>query len=94
MPVAIPRRSGGNTLRMVTSTSGWTIPAENPCITRPKMRRSIDGLVAQTSPPVAKTTSTVMNAMRRPSNPMIHRPRSWLAVMVARYAVARNCAMP
>ena len=79
---------------MVTSTSGWTIPAEKPCITRPKIRKSMDGPAAQTIPPAAKSTSTTMNATRRPSHPTIHRFNNWLAVIVARYAVARNCARP
>ena len=94
IPVAIPRRSGGKTLMMVASTSGWTMPAEKPCITRPRISKSMVGAAAQTSPPAPKTTSTTMNARRRPSHPVIHRPRSWLAVIVARYAVARNWASP
>jgi hypothetical protein len=75
---------------MVTITRGWITPAAKPCITRPRMMKSSDGLLAQMSAPAANTLSTMVKVLRAPNTPTNQALSSWLAVMVAMNAVAMN----
>ena len=88
----MPRRSLGKTRMMVTITSGWITPAAKPCMTRPRITKSSDGLVAHMMAPAAKMVSTMVKVVRAPKTPTNHALSSWLAVIVAMKAVAMNWA--
>ena len=92
MPIAMPLRSGGNTVKIVTMVIGMTMPAAMPCRTRPRMSMSIVVAVALISAPAMKTARVSAKPRRWPNASVIQALRSWLAVIVARKAVAIHCA--
>ena len=91
-PIAMPRRSGGNTVKIVTIVIGMTMPAAMPCRTRPRMSMSIEVAVALIRAPAMKTASVSAKPSLCPNASVIQALSSWLAVIVARKAVAIHCA--
>ena len=82
-PIAMPRRSGGKTVKIVAITSGWATPALKPCRTREKISASSFGAVPPSSAPTEKKNSAPTKVRRSPSTPVSQALISMPAVIVA-----------
>ena len=68
---------------MVAITSGWAMPAENPCRTRAKINVSSVGAMPPSSAPIEKNTNDPTKARRSPRMPVTQALISMPAVIVA-----------
>jgi hypothetical protein len=53
-PIAVPRRSGGKTLKVSAIAMGWMMPAVTPCRNRPAIRVSVLGAMPLAAEPPRK----------------------------------------
>ena len=81
--MAVPRRSAGNTPKMVAITRGWAMPAEKPCSTRAKISASSVGALPPSTAPTENRTSEPTNTRRSPSTLTTQALNSMPAVIVA-----------
>ena len=91
-PIADPRRSAGNTWKMICMPSGCTIPAAAPCITRPAISTPSLGAAPETIDPHTNITIAAAYVIRQPKLSTSQPFSSMVAVTEARKAVAISCA--
>ena len=82
-PIAMPRRSGGKTVKMVAITSGWATPALKPCRTRERISQCSVGAMPPIRAPSEKKNSEPTKTRRSPKMPVSQALISMPAVMVA-----------
>jgi hypothetical protein len=93
MPMAAPRRSGGNTWKTMIMASGWTMPAAAPWMTRARMRTFSSGASPPRTEPPMNVASAARMLSRWPNARSAQSVSSMVAVMAARKPVESHCAL-
>ena len=65
-PIAVPRRSGGNTRNRICMESGCSSPPQAPCTTRERMTTSRLGAAAPAKDAAVKATRVAVSTARAP----------------------------
>ena len=92
MPMAAPRRCGGNTSNRAIMHSGCMMPVAAPCNTRAAINAPVFQATAPSSEAARKTASVTMNVFRWPKDSTSHAVASIVDVVAARNPVAIHCS--